>query len=82
MAVRTTGLPWTEKTVRTYATAERAVHEATKLADQLTGMVNIRPVPVVASDGRVRYTVMFFGFSEEHDCFRASTSGSNFPIFR
>lgn len=89
--VRTVEFGWPEKTTRTYATSERCAHEARKLCEGLDGVCNIRIVPVVdwpegQAHARVRYTAIFFCFSDEADIFHLArvmgTKHTSFTIHR
>jgi hypothetical protein len=53
------------KTTKSYATIERATQVASEIARGCLGMVNVRIVASIG--GGVRYTAVFYAFSEAQD---------------
>lgn len=83
-----------DKHVKTYSTEDRVLTEVKKYTDRISGVVNVRIVPVDGGEisGAVhgsksaahalRYTAIFSCFSEEGDIFALARAGCPFLMHR
>lgn len=61
-------------TTKHYATIENATKAANKVADQCTGMVCVRIMPVIVGDA-IRFSPMFYAFREVQDMPHVARAG-------
>lgn len=72
--LRTLEVGYDHKSIKTFAKAATAETKARELAALCAGMVNARIVPVEV-DGAIRYTALFYAFSEQADVVRVAHGG-------
>lgn len=72
------------KGIKSYASEDRTVKEATAIAERCKGMVNVRIVPVNPKPDSMRvvlrFTAVFYCFSDENDMMYVA--GTGFMVHR